>query len=49
MRQAVKQDDPAKRKTTAKWLRVLLMGLLVLAAAIAFYINNLRIIEFLQR
>lgn len=37
-----------RRRRMPLWLRLLLMALLVLAAAVAFYFNNLNIIERLE-
>lgn len=39
---------PAARRRMPLWLRIVLMVLLALAAAAAFYINNLKIIEHLE-
>lgn len=41
-------DSPIKNRRMPLWLRLVLMGLLVLAAAAAFYFNNLKIIEYLE-
>lgn len=39
---------PAARRRMPLWLRVVLMTLLFLVAAAAFYVNNLKIIEYLE-
>lgn len=46
----VKLESESKRvgKRPPLWLRLLLMTALVLAAALAFYLNNLKIIEHLE-
>lgn len=44
-----KEPAVTKSKRAPLWLRVVLMILLVLFAALAFYLNNLNIIERLNQ
>lgn len=43
-----KEPQPKQAKRAPLWLRVLLMIVLVLFVALAFYLNNLKIIERLS-
>ena len=48
-REPLEQSEAAKSpRRIPLWLRIVLMGLLILFAAAAFYINNLKIIEYLE-